>query len=375
MSVALRGNVKDFGIAEVFQLIGQQRKTGILELSGQGQQVQLVFDCGAVVSAAPVGPRPHEALGEMLVRCGLLPRKRVEDLHRECAASAQSLPRLARESGLGAAELDAIQDLLTRETIFQILRWEAGSFDFSAKQVDHGRSLDALLGAEQILMDGLRMVDEWQSFADLVPSDDLVFRRCAEFDVYRQAATGDPAPQLEAAGRVYRLVDGRMSVRRIIDISLLGSFDATRALASLRRAGVIELLGAEAARQLQRRLRRGVTLRRSQLRAVLPALACLGLLGVAVGALRQRAPEPALPGLALEPQAVAAARDAHTARGVRHALDAFRFVEGRWPRHLGELEARGLGVPEPLAGAGARPYYYTHREGAALLLAPERAAR
>ena len=49
MSVALRGNVKDFGIAEVFQLIGQQRKTGILELSGQDQQVQLVFDCGAVV--------------------------------------------------------------------------------------------------------------------------------------------------------------------------------------------------------------------------------------------------------------------------------------------------------------------------------------
>ena len=31
MAVALRGNLQDFGIAEVFQLIGQQRKTGTLE--------------------------------------------------------------------------------------------------------------------------------------------------------------------------------------------------------------------------------------------------------------------------------------------------------------------------------------------------------
>jgi Domain of unknown function (DUF4388) len=372
VAVALRGNVKDFGIAEVFQLIGQQRKTGILELSDRGEQIQLVFDRGAVVAAAPVGPRPYEALGEMLVRCGLLPRQRIEDLHRECAASAQTLPRLVRESGLGPEELEAIQDLLTRETIFQILRWEAGSFDFSAQEVEHGRSLDTLLGAEQILMDGLRMVDEWQSFADLVPSEAMVFRRSGDFE-------GSPRPeagaQLEAARRVYRLVDGRMAVRRIIDISLLGSFDATRALAELRRAGAIEPLDAEDARRLQRRMRRSVKLRRPRVRGVVPALICLALLAAAVVAVARRAPAAPLPGMAMPRDAVAAARDAYATRGVRHALDAFRFVEGRWPQDLGEVRARGFGVGEALAGPQARPYYYAHREGAALLLAPERAAR
>ena len=34
MSVGLSGNLRDFGIADVFQLIGQQRKTGVLELKG-----------------------------------------------------------------------------------------------------------------------------------------------------------------------------------------------------------------------------------------------------------------------------------------------------------------------------------------------------
>ena len=50
----------DFGIADVFQLIGQQRKTGILELTGSSTRVQLVFDNGLVVSAAPTSARATE---------------------------------------------------------------------------------------------------------------------------------------------------------------------------------------------------------------------------------------------------------------------------------------------------------------------------
>ena len=81
MSVALRGNLRDFGIADIFQLIGQQRKTGVLELtSDTGEGVQVRFDRGNVVSAAPVTQRAEQALGEMLVRCGRLTQSQLERL-------------------------------------------------------------------------------------------------------------------------------------------------------------------------------------------------------------------------------------------------------------------------------------------------------
>lgn len=51
MAVALRGNLQDFGIAEVFQLIGQQRKTGTLDVSCKSQGLRLAFD---EVMAAPI---------------------------------------------------------------------------------------------------------------------------------------------------------------------------------------------------------------------------------------------------------------------------------------------------------------------------------
>ena len=133
MSVALRGNLKDFGIADVFQLIGQQRKTGVLEFNHKSQCVQLRFDSGAVVGAAPAGATPHDALGEMLARCGMLTRERVDDLLRECATSGQNLARLIESRGwLERPEIDEIEKLLTRETIFHLLRWTEGSFDFKA---------------------------------------------------------------------------------------------------------------------------------------------------------------------------------------------------------------------------------------------------
>ena len=94
-------------------------------------------------------------------------------------------------------------------------------------------------GAAQILMDGLRRVDEWQRFAELVPSEDLVFERIAGFEAFRDRQDTPMGRRLEHAKRVYGIVDGRLRVRRVIDLSRLGSFDATRALAALCEANVI----------------------------------------------------------------------------------------------------------------------------------------
>ena len=99
MAIALRGNLKDFGIAEVFQLIGQQRKTGKLEITGGGGlEVSLTFDEGAVVWASPVSRREYEVLGQRLVRCGLLTQEILTSLLSESEASARSLPSLSSRS-------------------------------------------------------------------------------------------------------------------------------------------------------------------------------------------------------------------------------------------------------------------------------------
>jgi Domain of unknown function (DUF4388) len=367
VSVGLHGNLGDFGIAEVFQLIGQQRKTGVLELSRGDESVQFLFDRGAVVSAAPVGARPHAALGEMLVRCGALTRDRVDELYEECDAGAQVLPRLAvAREWIAQAEINEIEDLLTRETFFSVLRWSEGSFRFGAREVEHPRRFGDLLGAEQILMDGLRMMDEWQSFSELVPSEDLIFRRSGGFEAYLDGLAESSGPQRDQALRVFGLVDGRLAVRRIIDLSRLGTFDATRILAGLCAGGAIEPAASASRRSASPRIS---GLSQGQVRGWLGGLLPLSLLLLVAFASMNRIQPAAAEGFAIRRDALETARATYAARRLRHALEDHRMAAGSYPRNLAELRTLPEGA---LASPGGGTYYYAPRDAGAVLLAPER---
>ncbi len=373
MAASLRGDLKAFGIADVFQLIGQQRKTGVLEFNGEGQQIRILFDRGSVVSAAPVGSWPDAAFGEMLMRCGLLSRDRVDGLRRECGASARTLSGVAITRGyLGEDELRKIEELLTRETIFSVLRWKAGSFDFTTKEIEHDRSADSLLGAEQILMDGLRMVDEWQSFADLVPSEDTVFCRLLSFEQYGERCSGEAPGQLANAERIFELVDGRFPVRRIIDLSMLGTFDSVRALAQLHRSDIIEIVelenlasSSEAHPEETRQPPRFTSL---------AAIASLALLAAVMGSILQwsGSGEPPDAFAIQRPSALDLARYAHEKHRIRHALETYWFTHGRWPTDLADLANDGFLSHRELASEDGHPYYFANRENGAWLLAPDR---
>ena len=49
--MSLRGTLGDFGIADIFQLIGHQAKTGVLNLKDREVEVRIYFVEGSVVKA------------------------------------------------------------------------------------------------------------------------------------------------------------------------------------------------------------------------------------------------------------------------------------------------------------------------------------
>ena len=370
MSVALRGNLEDFGIGEIFQLIGQQRKTGNLEFSFEREQILIQFDRGSVVSAISGRLGADAVMGDMLVRCGLLERTEVDTFLRDGKASGKTLAGMAVQSGrLTSDAVDEIEDLITRDAIFRALRWSRGSFNFSAQEVVHDRSYDDLLGAEQILLDGMRMVDEWQAVTERVPSTELVFGRQQSFDVYQQKAVGRDQAAVEAAKRVFHLVDGRLPVQRIIDLSRLGTFDATRILAELRRYEIIADVGAKSPARAPRASAAGGG--KTVGRWVLAVLPLVFLSVLAFRTNRERAPEHANPEFAVSRTSLESVRQKYASHRVRYGIESYRFSQGEWPRNLAQLEKEGLLDGSELAPAEGGPYYYVGTEAGALLLAPE----
>jgi hypothetical protein len=373
VSVGLSGNLQDFGLADVFQLIGQQRKTGILELTSKKSRIQVVFDRGSVVSAAPAGGRSGDPdpLGDMLVRCGLLTRERATQAEAACKASAQSFARVVSDRHwLREQEVGRVQDVLTKDTLFEVLRWANGSFDFRAQTVEHEREHASLLGAEQILMDGLRMTDEWRELARRVPSENTIFERFGRFESYAGSAGEESPARIEAARKLFGLIDGRLSVRRVIDLALVGNFEGMRTLTALQDAGLIKPLEgssrrAAALRRAGERSLSGLDLLRHGAAALVP----FAVLATAVLIAAQRpAPEARRE---ISRSSLESLRAGHATRQLRAAIDTYRLLENRWPAGLDELAARGLVPASTLATPEGRPYYLAHRRDGLILLAPE----
>jgi len=373
MSVALHGDLKDFGIAEVFQLIGQQRKTGTLVVEGDGESIFLAFDKGCVVRGGPVGLRSErEPLGPQLVRSGYLTREQLENLQRESERSARPLSDLLLASGLiEAGTLDEVQHLLTKETVFDVMRRKNGQFHFTAEHVAHNTKKENLLGAEQILMDGLRMLDEWQTFANIVPSPDAIVTRTGDLESVRSLTQGDSRSRLAQAERVVQLIDGRLSVRRVIDLSRIGTFEATRALAELRQAGVIDLVAAprQTRRSEARQARRirVLPLLRTALATVLPFVA-LGLMLAQGLSLTDGA--GGLAGSPIPDRAVNQLGGRYESGLVRGLLETRYFERGAYPASLEEIADEAASVSRSLTPSRLAAYYYVVRDDEVVLLAP-----
>ncbi|MFO0689275.1 MAG: DUF4388 domain-containing protein [Myxococcota bacterium] len=373
MSIALHGNLRDFGIAEVFQLIGQQRKTGMLVVGEGGDAVYLAFDEGRVVTGGAVDTGGEGgSLGRQLVRSGYLTREQLHEVEQESVRSARPIPDLLRASGrLEQAELDEVGDLLTRETVFDIMRRKSGEFHFSAEPVAHDLPRERLLGAEQILMDGLRMLDEWQTFAAAVPSEDLVFRRLGSLESSRAFAQSGGDDRLGQIERVLGLVDGRLTVRRVIDLSRIGTFEATRVLADLRQAGLIEV-GSDEVRRAPRRRAEPVQVVPMLRTAVATAVPYLVLALLAATAFETGRAGHGLPGTAIPDRVADRLGAASERERIRQQLELHFFETGAYPARLEELAQGAHGAELALTPARLADYYYAVRDDEIVLLPPMR---
>jgi hypothetical protein len=309
----------------------------------------------------------------MLMRCGHLTRERADKAREACKSSAQTLGSVVVERGwISEEDGRSVEDLLTRDTIFEVLRWESGSFDFRAASVEHERERSSLLGAEQILMDGLRMIDEWRSFSQRIPNETAVYQRVGRFETFQERRAGSSREQIDRARQIFALVDGRLSVRRVVDLSRLGTFDGTRILAELVAEGVIKPLHPEGVRHLRKQARSG----QSRLRSAGGALGALvgtaiPLLLLAIVAWQAQAPPSPVLGPGLEAEALERLREAYATRRIRNAIDTYRLTEGRWPDVFRDLPAAGYLDAEALAAPEGRPYYSAIRDDGVVFLAPE----
>jgi hypothetical protein len=370
--MALEGTIRDFGLPDIFQLIGLQRKTGILTLKNEKDQVTVAFENGMVVAADSSTKRLEDRLGNVLVKQGKLSKERLDDALQTQKATLQRLGHvLTTQNAITVADLKEAITVQISQLVFKVFRWRDGEYHFAPTDtVDYDRENFAPMSADFILMEGIRMVDEWPIIEKKIPSMDIVFRTAVEPSAIEVAvtdpATGEVKQSAASASnkirlsrdeeRVFRKVDGTRTVQGIVDSSGLSEFDTCRILFDLLNRNLISPVGRGA--KVAESSRREAVVSSTPGYVLAAAAILLALVGISA-----RAQTPfAVTGLSAYLQA---SYD-RMLEGVRHdrlerldrAVLAYHLAQGTTPSTLEEVAARGLVDRSYLKDPWARPYHY-----------------
>ena len=376
--MALQGTIRDFGLPDIFQLIGLQRKTGILTLVNDKdkESVTVTFEGGMVVMADSSGRRLEDRLGNVLVKQGKLSRERLEEALTVQKQTLQRLGRiLAATNAITTRDLrDALQ-VQVSQIVFRVFRWRDGRYQFNAADaVDFDRENFVPMSADFILMEGIRMVDEWPIIEKKIPSLDIVFRPVVDPTLIevgdgagpdasanssvRVAATSTGRIRLGAEEeRVFRKVDGVRTVQAIIDSTGSGEFEVCRTLFDFLNRNLIAPAGRGSSAESEDDGAQGTS-------SAVPGYAVAGLVSTLAlaGLLVQHRAPFAVTGLdGLLPGSYDVVKDgvlrSRLAR-LERAIEAWRVTQGRPPASLDELVAAGLVKPEYLQDPWGRPIGY-----------------
>jgi hypothetical protein len=247
--MSLQGDLKDFGITEVLQLIGQQLKTGVLRIQKRKKLVEVYFVDGMIVHVYSNYRGKKDLIGEIFVKAQLITQDQLERVLRIQKETHKYLGEIFVELQLLKKE-DVLNVISTQvyETIYDLFWWEEGEFNFDLKLVESYKKIPFALSTEQVLLTILRMVDEWSEIEKKIFSPHMVFRKTsgAEDQTAGLSLPNDLRRNLTAEQElIYKFVDGTRTVQDIIDRSLFGRFNTSEILSYLLEVGLIGIASVQ----------------------------------------------------------------------------------------------------------------------------------
>jgi hypothetical protein len=390
--VALKGTIKDFGIADIFQLIGQQAKTGVLVLNNDVDEVRVYFRDGTVI-AADNSSRPEQMLlGNLMVHAGVLGPSDLEAALREQKRTLKRIGALVTEMMFtDAMTVTEFATLQMMETIHALFDWKQGTYQFESIDVQTSPEGIKPVRAETIVMNGIRMTDEWPGIRVRIPSYSWTVEtvkplpppkertRTDEFDLSSLGEGFESSASFDEIGpyerRVYELVGSGKTVQHLIDTSRIGEFETCRALTVLNSAGYVLIikppqpnLGDD--EPPRKPIFTPQTIVAATSRVVVSAFLVV-VAGILIAQVGSAPAGAAIDGtIRFSPTIVHRHVSESQVRVLRRALEVYRLQTGKYPEALTQLVDAGIVSARDIRFPYERPYFYRLDGGTPVLLPP-----
>lgn len=239
MDFDLQGNIEKFTLPEIFQLIAAGRKSGTLGIQRDDSIVMVYFDSGDVTYG--YGPRQTFHLGQQLRQKGIISAEQLDE-----AVAIQARSDNGKRLGsilvdkrfIDRADLESVVRQQVEELLYSLLAWQSGSFKFYENQFPTDEEITVRLSTENVILEGLRRLDEQQLIDETLPDLSAIYTITAA-----QSGRSRSVTLSADEWNLMALVNNQRSLEQITAQSSLPRERTLRLLAQLKLAGLIVATG------------------------------------------------------------------------------------------------------------------------------------
>ncbi len=177
--MALQGNLEDFDLTDVLQLIHLGKKNGSLEIETKDNKGEIYFESGKVVFA-----------------------------------------KTRKNSG--------------EDAIHYILRWSEGKFLFSPEKRAPEKMMD--IPIQNLILDAAKQIDEWKRLEKIIPSVEVLVDFVEDPEVSSDEINLSPDEW-----KILSLITGDRSIRQIAQLAKATEFNTARVFYGLVSSGLVRL--------------------------------------------------------------------------------------------------------------------------------------
>jgi len=238
--MALKGNLRDFSVTQLFNLISLARKTGTLTVEGPNEAAWVTFKEGKLIYAQ-LGNEDGTLTG-ILTKAGRITPKQAQIIRTHAPDKGD------KELGLlliNAGYLSQ-QDILTSirqyvlDIVYQLFTWVDGFFRFDNDVLPPDERIIVRMDMENIIIEGSRRMREWEQLQEEIPNLDMALK------FVERPGTDIKNLNLNVKEwKVVSFINPKNSIRQIAKANKMNELEMRRVVFGLLQAGLVEIVRPE----------------------------------------------------------------------------------------------------------------------------------
>lgn len=243
--MALKGNLRDFTVSQLLNLINLAQKTGTLIVDGQNLAIQVSFRDGKLAYAT-VGEEDG-SLATILYRAKKLSAAQHKIIKERAGHMSDKELGLLLINANYISQQDILNSLQNHfiGILNRLFTLVEGVFRFESDLMPPIDKITVRINLENIIIEGTRRMREFEQLQDEIPSLDMALK-----------FTDRPGANLRNVNlsveewRVVSYINPKNSMRQIARATKLNDIEIRRIAYSLLQAGLVEIVRPEGARPL-----------------------------------------------------------------------------------------------------------------------------